>query len=138
MSLLVTAETKEQALAGTLTDNAFYECVKKSLPFATDVVHRLAHEADRNASDMAEFAPTSLSNEDRGQLLRATASNAIRSALEIRFASHQRRARGIVIGFKNCHNVAVFLKTPKGQKAFKKWTSREAQILAQSPELVDC
>lgn len=138
MSLTVSPEIKAHAKGGTLTHDAFYECIKESLPFAVDVIHRLAHEADHSESDMAEFAPASLSDQDRGQLLRATASNAIRSALEMRFASHQHRATRIMIGFKNCHNVGVFLGTSKGRRAFKKWTSKESQILAQSPELIDC
>lgn len=138
MSLTVTPQVLARAEAGTLTEDDFYECVKLSLPFAVDVVHRLAHQAEASESDMAEFAPTSLDAKLRGQILRAMASDAIRSALALCFGSHQSRAPGIIIAFQNCHRVAVFLDTELGREAHRKWTSKESQILAQSPNLVDC
>jgi hypothetical protein len=138
MSLTVSPETTAHAQAGTLTSDAFYQGVKASLPFAVDVIHQLVHHADASEEDMAEFAPQSLSDHERGQLLRATASTAIRNALEEWFSGHQHRALGIRIAFKNCHNVAVFLDTEVGHEHFRQWTSAREQVLAQSPQLVDC
>ena len=138
MSLTVTPEVLTRAQSGTLTEDDFYACVKSSLPFAVDVVHHLAHQADASESDMAEFAPDTLDPENRGQILRAMASDAIRNALTMRFGSHQSRAPGIIIGFQNCHRVAVFLDTELGREEFRKWASKESQILAQNLNLVDC
>ena len=138
MSLTVSLEIKSKAKAGTLTADEFYQAVKSSLPFAVDTIHTLAHQADQNPHDWAEFAPDTLPPEKRGELLRAMASDAIRASLCQQFGSHQSRATGIILGFQNCHRVAVFLNTKKGRSAQREWTSQKAQILAQSPELVDC
>ena len=65
----------------------------------------------------------------RGQLLRALASDAMRGALERHF--------GVRLAFQNCHRVAVFgPAAPDG--AYAAFVSPWAQILNQSPELVDC
>ncbi len=65
----------------------------------------------------------------RGQLLRALASDAMRGALERHF--------GVRLAFQNCHRVAVF-GPAASQGAYAEFVSPRAQILNQSPELLDC
>ncbi len=138
MSLTVPALLLQKAQEGMVSEEEFYQCVKSSLPFAVDTIHALVHQADRSTEDMAEFAPRSLEPEKRGELLRAMASDAIKGMLTKRFGGHQGRGEGIIIAFQNCHKVGVFLNTEKGRAAYEKWSSVEAQILAQSPNLQDC
>lgn len=66
--------------------------------------------------------------EARGQLLRMMASDAMRTAVERRY--------GVRLAFQNCHRAAVF--RPEATAALAAFTSPRAQLLNQSPELVDC
>jgi hypothetical protein len=66
----------------------------------------------------------------RGQLLRAMASDAIRGALERHF--------GVRLAFQNCHRVAVFPTDPAADQQHARFTSVRAQLLNQSPDLVNC
>ena len=70
------------------------------------------------------------SEAERGQLLRALASNAIRGALE--------RHHGVVLAFQNCHRVAAFAPAAVDGGAYRAFVSPRAQLLHQSPELRDC
>jgi hypothetical protein len=70
------------------------------------------------------------SEAERGQLLRALASNAIRGALE--------RHHGVVLAFQNCHRVAAFAPAAVDGAAYRAFVSPRAQLLHQSPELRDC
>ena len=70
----------------------------------------------------------------RGQLLRALASDAIRASLERHF--------GVTLAFQNCHRVAVF-RGPAGPSVartqqYQDFVSPRAQLLNQSPELRNC
>jgi hypothetical protein len=56
------------------------------------------------------------------------ASDAMRAALE--------RHYGVRLAFQNCHRAAVF--RPSAIAALAEFTSARAQLLNQSPELVDC
>jgi hypothetical protein len=129
MSLTVPAGLLEQARAGEVEDEQFVACVRASLPYAWQVISSLAAQA---AASEAGFAANEVPPPDeaaRGQLLRALASDAIRGGLEGHF--------GIRLAFQNCHRVAVF-GPGAGESTHARFVSPRAQILNQSPELVDC
>ncbi len=69
------------------------------------------------------------SEAERGQLLRALASEAIRGILERHF--------GIRLAFQNCHRVAAFRAGDNGP-AYQEFISPRAQVLNQSPALRNC
>jgi hypothetical protein len=64
----------------------------------------------------------------RGELLRLMASDAMRGAIE--------RHYGVRLAFQNCHRAAVF--RPAALTAPAEFTSPQAQLLNQKPELVNC
>jgi hypothetical protein len=70
------------------------------------------------------------SEKERGQLLRALASDAIRGALQRHF--------GVRLAFQNCHRVAVFPLDRAVEESYGKFTSVRSQVLNQSPEFRDC
>ena len=101
MSLDVPTALLERAEQGAVSDAEFVECVRQSLPYAWSVVSEVAADLDR-APASAEFADHAIpppSEADRGQLLRALASDAIRGGLERHF--------GMKLAFQNCHRVAA-------------------------------
>lgn len=134
MSLDVSDELLAQAEAGEVAPAAFLETVRASLPYAYTMVERLS--ADLNAGRTAEgrvFADNVTAPEteaERGQLLRALASNAIRASLESHF--------GVSLAFQNCHRVAAFPAGAEGTAEYRRFTSERAQLLNQSPLLRDC
>jgi hypothetical protein len=69
------------------------------------------------------------SEAERGQLLRALASDAIRGSLERHF--------GVRLAFQNCHRVAVF-RPGHDRRAYEEFISPRAQLLNQSPALRNC
>jgi hypothetical protein len=88
--------------------------------------------ADRLARGSEAFADHSIpppTEAERGQLLRALASDSIRTALENHF--------GAVLAFQNCHRVAAFAPDRLGHE-YETFVSARAQLLNQSPELRDC
>jgi hypothetical protein len=132
MSLDVSPQLLAQAETGPVDPAAFVDTVRTSLPYAYDLIADLAKELD--ASDPARpFADNQTpppSEAERGQLLRALASDAIRGALEEHF--------GVKLAFQNCHRVAVFRTADASTTTHRDFTSQRAQILNQSPELRDC
>jgi hypothetical protein len=122
MSLEVSAALLEKAERGQLDDAEFVDCVCTSLPYAWKVIS----EAVRDG----EHASPPPSEKERGELLRALASDAIRDALERHF---DRR-----LAFQNCHRVAAFPLSKVGDEAYLEFVSPLAQIRNQSPELRDC
>jgi hypothetical protein len=130
MSLTVPAPLQEQAERGAVADEQFVACVRESLPYAYGLIAGLAHEladTDREFVDNLVPPPDELA---RGQLLRALASDAIRGSLERHF--------GVALAFQNCHRVAAFQPGAVGSPSYLDFTSVRAQILNQSPELVNC
>jgi hypothetical protein len=128
MSLAVPPDLLEQARDGEVSDDAFLGCVRASLPYAWDLIEGLVKEL---AADGGEFADNQAPPPDeaaRGQLLRLMASDAMRGAVE--------RHYGVRLAFQNCHRAAVFL--PSAASAHAEFTSPRAQLLNQSPALVDC
>ena len=131
MSLDVPAAVVAAAERGELDDAAFLAVVRDSLPYAWHVVAAAADDlADRPGGPFGEHAVPPPSEAERGQLLRALASTAIRGALERHF--------GVALAFQNCHKVAAFAPAAVGSAAYRQFVSPRAQVLNQTPELRDC
>lgn len=131
MSLDVPVAVLEAAQRGQLDDPAFVAVVRDSLPYAWTVISAAAQ--DRTAHPQAPFGEHEVpppSERERGELLRALASNAIRGALERHF--------GVVLAFQNCHRVAAFAPAAVGSSSYREFVSARGQVLNQSPELRDC
>ncbi|MGH3250775.1 MAG: SCO5389 family protein [Trebonia sp.] len=128
MSLTVPADLLERASHGEVDDAEFLDCVAASLPYAWDVVTGLVRELEAGVGEFAGNQVPPPDEEARGQLLRMMASDAMRAAIERRF--------GVRLAFQNCHRAAAF--RPSATAAFAAFTSPRAQLLNQSPELVDC
>ncbi|MER7504999.1 SCO5389 family protein [Nonomuraea pusilla] len=128
MSLTVPNELLDQARAGDVDDAAFVACVRDSLPYAWSLISGLAEQRETTGAEFADNQTPPPSEEARGQLLRCLASDAMRGALERHF--------GVRLAFQNCHRVAVF--DPAAEKALREFVTPRAQLLNQSPELVDC
>ena len=130
MSLDVPTALLERAERGEVDDADFVEVVRVSLPYAWEVVSRVAGELH---SGTAEFADNIVAPPDevaRGQLLRAMASDAIRGGLERHF--------NVKLAFQNCHRVAAFPIAAVGGETYTTFIGTRAQLLNQSPELRNC
>jgi hypothetical protein len=79
---------------------------------------------DNRTNDGGQYRP------QRGQLLRALASDAIRGGLERHF--------GVRLAFQNCHRVAAFRPAAVHGPAYRRFVSARAQLLNQRPELRNC
>jgi hypothetical protein len=130
MSLDVPPTLIRQAEQGIVDEAAFVDTVRRSLPYAYELIDRLVDELQHSDDDFADNQVPPPSETERAQLLRALASDAIRSSLERHF--------GVRLAFQNCHRVAVFRPTPAHHAAFGEFTSIRAQLLNQSPLLRDC
>ena len=128
MSLAVPADLLDRAQRGEVDDAAFLDCVRTSLPYAWDLVAGLITDLEAGGAEFADNQAPPLDEAARGQLLRLMASDAMRAAVE--------RHYGVRLAFQNCHRAAVF--RPSATAAFAAFTSSRAQLLNQSPELVDC
>ncbi len=128
MSLTVPAGLLERASHGEVDDEEFLDCVRTSLPYAWDVVTSLIKELEAGGGEFADNQVPPPDEAARGQLLRMMASDAMRAAVERRFS--------VRLAFQNCHRAAVF--RPSASAALAVFTSSRAQLLNQSPELVDC
>jgi hypothetical protein len=101
MSLTVSPDLLAAAERGDVTDAQFVDCVRTSLPYAWNLVTNLVEELRTDATaDFADNVVPPPSEAERGQLLRALASDAIRGGLERHF--------GVTLAFQNCHRVAAF------------------------------
>jgi hypothetical protein len=130
MSLTVSPDLLRRAESGAVADEAFVACVRDSLPYAWAVVQDIAGRLSAGGGAMADHAVPPPSEAQRGELLRALASDAIRGALERHF--------GVRLAFQNCHRVAAFAPGADGDAARARFTTARAQLLNQSPELRDC
>lgn len=129
MSLDVPTHVLAAAARGELDDAQFVAVVRDSLPYAWQVVSAAA--ADQAPSKpFGEHEVPPPSERERGELLRALASNAIRGALERHF--------GVVLAFQNCHRVAAFAPAAVDSVIYREFTSPRGQVLNQTPELRDC
>ncbi|MEV6906392.1 SCO5389 family protein [Amycolatopsis sp. NPDC051071] len=130
MSLDVSPALLEKAERGEVSDAEFVACVRESLPYAWTVITGVIAEADGAADGFADNETPPPSEAERGQLLRALASDAIRGGLERHF--------GVKLAFQNCHRIAVFKKSHVDSDRYRAFVSPRGQLLNQSPELRDC
>ena len=130
MSLDVPTALLDKAESGAVTDAEFVDCVRRSLPYAWQVVSQVAADLDQAGGGFADHAVPPPSEAERGQLLRALASDAIRGGLERHF--------GVKLAFQNCHRVAAFRLAAVGGDRYQAFISPRGQLLNQSPELRDC
>ncbi|WP_371600732.1 SCO5389 family protein [Streptomyces sp. NBC_00564] len=130
MSLDVSPKLLAEAERGQVREQDFVETVRTSLPYAYDLIASLVGELRDGAREFADNHTPPPSEKERGQLLRALASDAIRSSLERHF--------GVTLAFMNCHRVAVFRPEAQGGETHTRFTSLRSQILNQSPEFRDC
>jgi hypothetical protein len=132
MSLDVPVALLERAQHGEVDDAEFVDCVRQSLPYAWQVISEVVADLELAGPDVEftdhEVAPPSES--ERGQLLRALASDAIRGGLERHF--------GVKLAFQNCHRVAAFPPGAIDGARYRAFISPRGQLLNQSPELRDC
>ncbi|MER6529668.1 SCO5389 family protein [Streptomyces sp. NPDC001508] len=130
MSLDVSPQLLAEAENGEVREEDFVATVRASLPYAYDLVARLTAELQDGSAEFADNRTPPPSERERGQLLRALSSDAIRGCLERHF--------GVALAFQNCHRVAVFRPGARGGAVHSRFTSPRAQLLNQSPELRDC
>src|SRR5690348_8679199 len=130
MSLDAPIALLEQAESGEVPDTEFVDCVRLSLPYAWQVFSQVAAEVKTGDGEFAEHAVPPPSEAERGQLLRALASDAIRGGLERHF--------GVRFAFQNCHRVAAFRLAAVGGQRYQAFISPRGQLLNQTPELRDC
>ncbi|MFC4504318.1 MULTISPECIES: SCO5389 family protein [Streptomyces] len=130
MSLDVSPKLLAEAEAGDIREADFVDTVRTSLPYAYDLVESLASRLHAGIAEFADNLTPPPSEQERGQLLRALASDAIRGSLERHF--------GVALAFQNCHRVAAFRPTSREGETYARFTSVRAQVLNQSAELRDC
>jgi len=135
MSLTVSPELLSQAQRGNaVSDELFADCIRTSLPYAYQLVADLAEQQRREKeSGSSSYVYNEVPPPDeqsRGQLLRVMASDAMRATLQRHF--------GVRLAFQNCHAVGVFDTAATADADLAAFTSSRAQLLNQSPELVNC
>lgn len=130
MSIDVSPELLAQAEDSQVDEAAFVDTVRTSLPYAYEMVARLTTKLGAGAAPFADNTEPPATEAERGQLLRALSSDAIRGSLDRHF--------GVRLAFQNCHRVAVFAPGTEQSDAYQDFTSLRAQVLNQSPELRDC
>ncbi|HET6288854.1 SCO5389 family protein [Amycolatopsis sp. QT-25] len=130
MSLDVSPALLEKAERGEVSDAEFVACVRESLPYAWTVITGVIAEAEGAADGFADNETPPPSEAERGQLLRALASDSIRGGLERHF--------GVKLAFQNCHRVAAFKPSQVDSDRYRAFVSVRGQLLNQSPELRDC
>jgi len=130
MSLDVPPTLLRQAQQGPVDEAAFVETVRHSLPYAYDLIAGLVDELGQTNAEFIDNQVPPPSEAERGQLLRALASDAIRGSLERHF--------GVRLAFQNCHRVAAFRLAAADSATYGDFTSIRAQLLNQSPLLRDC
>jgi hypothetical protein len=130
VSLDVSPDLLAAAERGAVSDDEFVACVRTSLPYAWEVISSVAADLEVSGAAMADHEVPPPSEAERGQLLRALASDAIRGGLERHF--------GLRLAFQNCHRVAAFRPDAVEGDTYRAFVSPRGQLLNQSPELRDC
>ncbi|RLQ06699.1 hypothetical protein EAD96_07690 [Micromonospora sp. BL1] len=130
MSLTVPPALLHAAETGPVNEEEFVACVRDSLPYAWETVSRVAADLAASEAEFADNVVPPPGDAERGQLLRALASDAIRAGLERHF--------GVTLAFQNCHRVAAFRPGAGGSEAYRRFTSSRGQLLNQSPALRNC
>lgn len=129
MSLDVSPALIDAAERGEVLDEDFVDWVRASLPYAWLTISTLVTRLHVEGGAFADNTVPPPTEQQRGQLLRALASDAVRGSLERYF--------GVRLAFQNCHRVAVFPGEADAD-VYRRFTSPRAQVLNQSPELRDC
>ncbi|MGQ4433164.1 MULTISPECIES: SCO5389 family protein [unclassified Streptomyces] len=111
MSLDVSPKLLAEAEHGDIREADFVDTVRTSLPYAYNLIAGLATELTHSTSDFTDNQTPPPSEQERGQLLRALASDAIQPG------TPRRRALG--------------------GETYARFTSARAQVLNQSPEFRD-
>jgi hypothetical protein len=130
MSLDVSPELLAKAERDEVEEAEFVDTVRTSLPYAYAMIAGLSGRLAGSGEPFTDNTAPPPSEAERGQLLRALASDSIRGSLERHF--------GVRLAFQNCHRVAVFRPGDEEGEAYRKFTSVRSQLLNQSPELRDC
>ncbi|KUL22554.1 SCO5389 family protein [Streptomyces regalis] len=130
MSLDVSPKLLAEAEHGDIREEDFVDTVRTSLPYAYDLIASLAEELKGGTAEFTDNQTPPPSEKERGQLLRALASDAIRGSLERHF--------GVALAFQNCHRVAAFRAEGRDGETYARFTSVRSQVLNQSPEFRDC
>ncbi|NUP35572.1 MAG: hypothetical protein HOY76_00775 [Streptomyces sp.] len=130
MSLDVSPKLLAEAESGDIREEDFVDTVRTSLPYAYDLIASLAGELKGGTAEFTDNQTPPASEQERGQLLRALAGDAIRGSLERHF--------GVELAFQNCHRVAAFRPGARDGEAYGRFTSPRSQVLNQSPEFRDC
>jgi hypothetical protein len=130
MSLDVSPKLLAEAEQGDIREEDFVDTVRTSLPYAYDLIASLATELRGGRAEFTDNQTPPPSERERGQLLRALASDAIRGSLERHF--------GVALAFQNCHRVAAFRPESVDGETYARFTSVRSQVLNQSPEFRDC
>ncbi|MCP2256165.1 hypothetical protein LY13_004949 [Prauserella aidingensis] len=130
MSLNVPTELLDRAESGSVDDAEFVACVRESLPYAWEIITGVVADLETEGGPFADHATPPPSEAERGQLLRALASDSIRGGLERHF--------GVKLAFQNCHRVAAFRPGAVDGDEYREFVSVRGQLLNQSPELRDC
>ncbi|MFJ8540273.1 SCO5389 family protein [Streptomyces sp. NPDC093591] len=130
MSLDVSPKLLAEAEHGDIREEDFVDTVRTSLPYAYDLIASLAEELKGGTAEFTDNQTPPPSEKERGQLLRALASDAIRGSLERHF--------GVALAFQNCHRVAAFRMEGRDGETYARFTSVRSQVLNQSPEFRDC
>ena len=128
MSLMVTPDLLEQARSGKVDDDDFVSCIATSLPYAWSMVTKLTEELHSGTAHSAINQEVPQTDEEWGQMFRMMASDSIRAAIE--------RHYGVRVAFQNCCTVGIF--EPDAEDARNEFTSPEAQVMNQKPELRNC
>jgi len=128
MSLTVTSDLLERARTEKVSDAEFIDCIRNSLPYAWSMVTRLVDELRANGGAFTANQSVPQTDEEWGQMFRMMASDAMRNALQRHFS--------VRLAFQNCCRVGVF--NPGAADAYNRFTSTEAQLLNQTPELQNC
>ena len=128
MSLTVTPDLLEQARSGKVSDADFVSCIAASLPYAWSMVARLTGELRDSVANSVVNREVPQTDEEWGQMFRLMASDSMRAAIE--------RHYSVRLAFQNCCAVGVF--EPNAEEARIEFTSPEAQVLNQKPELRNC
>jgi hypothetical protein len=128
MSLTVSPNLLEKAQRGPVSDDDFITCIRESLPYAWSVVTDVAERLTAGGAAFADNQQEPPDEAARGQLLRLVGSDAMRAAVERHF--------NVRLAFQNCHRLALF--DPSAAAEHEDFVSPRAQLLNQSPELVNC
>ena len=129
MSLTVPTALLQHAQAGEVQQSDFLSCIKGSLPYAWNLIEKLAGQLAQSQAYFVDNQVPPPDEQARGQLLRLLSSDAMRNAIE--------EHHGVKLAFQNCHRVALFRRDQLGQ-VYQEFISPRSQILNQKPELIDC